>query len=120
MSVKSVANCLLGKGTFKKYVRSRFPSFDPPPPFLLVRPCSFLSTPYRHPTPPFPPKVRSYLLKSHSGISINWTPLVHGKSVRFIESPSKNQKSSKVNMNSTICHDFPNPDLLEEPKDGKI
>ena len=40
--------------------------------------------------------------------------------VRFIESLSKNQKSSKVNMKSTICHDFPSPDLLEGPKDGKI
>ena len=40
--------------------------------------------------------------------------------VRFIESPSKNQKSSKVNMKSTICHDFPSPDLLEGRKDGKI
>ena len=43
-------------------------------------------------------------LRSHSGISIKWTPLVHDKSVRFIESPSKNQKSSKVNIKSTICH----------------
>ena len=40
--------------------------------------------------------------------------------VRFIESPSKNQKSSKVNKRFTISHDFPNPDLLEEPKDIKI
>ena len=40
--------------------------------------------------------------------------------VRFIENPSKNQNSSKVNMKSTICHDFLSPDLLEEPKDGKI
>ena len=40
--------------------------------------------------------------------------------VRFIDSPSKNQKSSIVNMKSTICHDFPSPDLLEGPKDGKI
>ena len=40
--------------------------------------------------------------------------------VRFIESPSKNQKSSKVNMKSTICHDFPSLDLLEGPKDAKI
>ena len=47
------------------------------------------------------------LLKIHSGISIKWTPLVHDKSFRFIESPSKNQKSSKVNMKSTICHDVP-------------
>ena len=23
-------------------------------------------------------------------------------------------------MKSTICHDFPSPDLLEEPKDEKI
>ena len=43
----------------------------------------------------------------------------HGD-VCFIQSPSKNQKSSKVNMKSTICHDFPSPDLLEGPKDGKI
>ena len=40
--------------------------------------------------------------------------------VCFIENPSKNQKSSKVNMKSTICHDFPSPDLLEGPKEGKI
>ena len=40
--------------------------------------------------------------------------------VHFIEGPSKNQKFSKVNMKSTICHDFPSSDLLEEPKDGKI
>ena len=39
---------------------------------------------------------------------------------RFIETPSKNQKSSKVNMKSTICYDFPNPDLLEGLKEGKI
>ena len=40
--------------------------------------------------------------------------------VRFIESPSKNRKSSKVNIKSTICQDFPSPDLLEGPKAGKI
>ena len=40
--------------------------------------------------------------------------------VPFIESPSKNQKSSKVNMKPTLCHDFPSPDLLEGPKGGKI
>ena len=40
--------------------------------------------------------------------------------VRFTESPFKNQKSLKVNMKSTISHDFPSPDLLEGPKDGKI
>ena len=60
------------------------------------------------------------LSRSHNGNSIKWTPLVHDKNVRFIQSPSKNQKSSKVNMKSTICHDFPSSDLLEGPKDGKI
>ena len=40
--------------------------------------------------------------------------------VRFLESTPKNEKSSKVNMKSTICHDFPGPDLLEAPKNGKI
>ena len=40
--------------------------------------------------------------------------------VRFIESSSKHQKCLKVNMKSTICHEFPSPDLLEKPKDGKI
>ena len=39
---------------------------------------------------------------------------------RFIKSPSKNLKSSKVNLKSTTCHDFPSPDLLEGPKDEKI
>ena len=38
----------------------------------------------------------------------------------FIESLSKNLKSSKANMKSDICHDFPSPDLLEGPKDRKI
>ena len=40
--------------------------------------------------------------------------------VHFIENPPKNQKSSKGYMNFIICHDFPSPDLLEGPKDGKI
>ena len=40
--------------------------------------------------------------------------------VSFIENPSKNQKSSKVNMKSTICHNCASLDLLEGPKDGKI
>ena len=30
------------------------------------------------------------------------------------------KKSSKVNMKSTICHDFSSPDLLEGPKNAKI
>ena len=43
-------------GTFKKYVCSRFPIFDPPFPF--VHPCSFSST------PPLPiPKVCSFWLE---------------------------------------------------------
>ena len=37
-----------------------------------------------------------------------------------LQSPSKNQKTSKVNIKSTICYDFPSPDLLEGPKDEKI
>ena len=37
-----------------------------------------------------------------------------------MESQSKTQRSSKVNMKCTICHDFPLPDLLQGPKDGKI
>ena len=37
--------------------------------------------------------------------------------VRFIESSSKNRKPSKVNMKSTICHDFPH---LLGLKEGKI
>ena len=40
--------------------------------------------------------------------------------VPFRESTSKNQKSSKVNMKSTICHDFPSPHSWEGPNDGKI
>ena len=40
--------------------------------------------------------------------------------VLFIQSLSNNQKSSEVNMKSTIRHDFRSPDLLEGPKDGKI
>ena len=40
--------------------------------------------------------------------------------VHFIESSFKNQKSSKVNMKSTIFHDSPSPDLLEGPNDKKI
>ena len=42
------------------------------------------------------------------------------RDVQFLETRPKNQKFSKINMKSTICHDFPSPDLLEGPKDGKI
>ena len=134
-----VPTCHHALGTFKKYVRSRFQSFVAPSP--LVRLCLFLST-----SPPS--KVRSFwleltlslsvfvlakfrdkklnstcLLRSHSRIFIKWTPwqkcALYGD-VLFIEIPSNNQKSSEVNMKSTTCHDFPSPDLLEGPKDGKI
>ena len=37
-----------------------------------------------------------------------------------LESASKNQKPSKVNMKSAIHHDLPRPDLLEGPKGGKF
>ena len=50
---------------------------------------------------------------------------MHDKSIHFmemsaLESASKNQKPSKVKMKSAIHHDFPRPDLLEGPKDGKF
>ena len=44
------------KGTFKKYVRSRFPSFDPPPP-PPVRFCSL----FNDAPPPSPPQ-RTHIL----------------------------------------------------------
>ena len=46
-----------------------------------------------------------------------WTPSPFSSLFVF---EHKIQKSSKVNLKSTICHDFPSPDLLEGPKDGKI
>ena len=60
------------------------------------------------------------LLRSHNEISGKQTPLIHDKSVCFIEILSQNQKSSKVNMKSSICHDFPSLDLLEGSKGEKI
>ena len=65
------------------------------------------------------------LLRSHSGISIKWTPLVLDKSVRFMEISTLLRvhlkiKPLKLNMKSTIFHDFPGPDLLQGAKDGKI
>ena len=35
---------------------------------------------------------------------------------RLYRESFKNQKSSKVNMKSIICHDFPSPDLLKRLK----
>ena len=52
--------------------------------------------------------------------TFGWTQSSLYGDLRFIESPSKYQKSSKVNMKSTACHEFPSPDLLKEPEDGKI
>ena len=45
---------------------------------------------------------------------------MYDNSVRFILGPSKNQKSSKLNMKSITCGEFLSPNLLERPKDGKI
>ena len=116
----------------------------PPPLFVLV--CFWAPPPPRPPSPPS--KVRSFwleltlslsvsvlakfrdkklnstcLLRSRSRIFIKWTPwqkcALYGN-VLFIEIPSNNHKFSEVNTKSTTCHDFPSPDLLEEPKDGKI
>ena len=49
-----------------------------------------------------------------------WQNSLRYGEVRFIESLSKNQKSWKVNMKSTVCNGFRSSDLLEGPKDGKI
>ena len=54
------------------------------------------------------------------GTSCAWRKCPLYGDVRFIESLSENQISSKVNMKFTICDDFRSPDLLEGPKDGKI
>ena len=49
-----------------------------------------------------------------------WQKFPHYGDVHPIEITSKKtQQSSKVNMKSSICHDFPIPDLLEGPKDPK-
>ena len=131
--------------SFLQPLRSRFPSFDPPSPplFGLVR----FRAPPSPKVHSFWLKLTlnfytceiqrqeinnehqylwlnsACLLRSHSGIFIKWTPQhvsALWKCLFFIEIPSNNQKSSEVNMKFTICHDFPSPDLLEEPKDGKI
>ena len=102
-------NRLVLKGTFKKYICSRFLSFDPPLPpclpFFIFKPAcpnlhSFWLELTLCPSIYILVKLRerdinnesSYLwlnslclLRSHSGISINWAPFVHGKSVCFIE-----------------------------------
>ena len=112
--IKSLTKAILkcskrghSKSTFAQESRI----FTPPPPPHLP-PCSSLFV-FEHPTPR---KVRSFWLE------LTLFPIkcpLYGD-VRFIESPSKNQKSSKVNMKSTVCHNFPSTDLLEGPKDSKI
>ena len=119
-------------GPFKNYVHSRFLSFDPP--LLLYSPLLVFehSPPPSPPKSMFVlarthPRLLNFytcelyrkeinneysylwlnstrLLRSHSGISIKWAPLVQDKcplheDVCFIDSPSKNQKSSKVKWN---------------------
>ena len=104
-------------GTFKKYVRSRFPSFAPLPP---CSPLFILEHNPPSPPPTCPPPKGTFvlgrthslllnfstceilrkeinneyqylwlnstcLLKSHSRISINCTPLMHDKSIHFME-----------------------------------
>ena len=94
----------------QKYVHSKFPSFDSPPP-----PCSCLFV-FEHTSPPQGTFVlartqpltlnfctceiqrkeinnkyqylwlnSTFLIRSHSGISIKWTPLLLDKSGRFME-----------------------------------
>ena len=65
-------------GTFKKYVRSRFPSFDHLPPFspLLV---------FEHPRPP---KVRSFRLELTLSLSIWISILLKYREKKLIMSTS--------------------------------
>ena len=108
---------IIFNGIFKKYVRSRFLRFDPPPPRLTPLFVFEPSPPPPHPQGTFvlartPPLSLNFytceiqrkeinnefnneyqylwlnstcLLRSHCGISIKWTPLVHDKSVHFME-----------------------------------
>ena len=115
------------KGTFKKYVRFRFPSFDHPIfplLFALVR----FQAPY---SPSLSPQGTFVLARTRplwwvlvSFVELNvsfkkpqwnlykvdtigaWQKWPLYGDVSFLVSPSKNLKSSKVNMKSTICHDF--------------
>ena len=113
------------QGTFKKYVPTRFPSFDttlhlyslllvfehmlpkPPPPkgrFVLARtsslPLNFytyeiqgkeISNEYQYLW-----LNSTRLLRSHSGISIKWTPLLHDKSVCFMEMSALQRVRPKI------------------------
>ena len=90
--------------------------FCPPPLFALFV--------FEHHTPP-PPKVRSFFLELHLSPSISILVKFREKKLMSISifgwtQRKKNQKSSKVNIKFTICHDIPSPDLLEGPKDRKI
>ena len=115
------------KGTFKKYVRFRFPSFDHP-----IFPLLFALVRFQAPrSPSLSPQGTFVLARTHplwwvlvSFVELNvsfkkpqwnlykvdtigaWQKWPLYGDVSFLVSPSKNLKSSKVNMKSTICHDF--------------
>ena len=138
------------KGTFKKYVRSRFPSFDPlfPPFFTLLvsitpshQGAFVLARIPLSPSISILEKFRENKLIMSTIVSLvelnvsflkpqwnlykmdtigAWQKCPLYGDIPFIENSSKNQKSSKVNKKSTICHEFRSPDLLEGPKDGKM
>ena len=105
---------VMHKGAFKKYVRSRFASFNPPPPCLsllvfehppppqkkkvrsfwleltTLSPSIFVLVRFREKKLIMSTSIfdLTFLLRSHSGISIKWAPLVHDKSVRFMAGKS--------------------------------
>ena len=115
------------KGTFKKYVRFRFPSFDHP-----IFPLLFALVRFQAPhSPSLSPQGTFVLARTRplwwvlvSFVELNvsfkkpqwnlykvdtigaWQKWPLYGDVSFLVSPSKNLKSSKVNMKSTICHDF--------------
>ena len=129
------------KGTFKKYVRFRFPSFDHP-----IFPLLFALVRFQAPhSPSLSPQGTFVLARTRplwwvlaSFVELNvsfkkpqwnlykvdtigaWQKWPLYGDVSFLVSPSKNLKSSKVNMKSTICRYFWSPDLLKGPKAGKI
>ena len=110
----------------------------PTPAIRIVRPCSFSSTPPHKilslwleltlsPSVSILVKFREKKLMLVSLVELNasfkkpqwnlykmdtigtWQKCPLYGDVRFIESPSKTQKFSKVNIKSTICHDFSSP-----------
>ena len=101
-------------GTFNKFVSSRFPSFDAPPLpyclplfiFVLVRFLVELNMSFKTP---------QWNLYEVDAIGA-WRKCSLYGDVCFIGSPSKNQKSSKVYMKSTICHDIPSQIYWKDQK----